>query len=232
MTKLTYARETLEATPYRAFRLLRGISCSSSIRTQLAMVGLTKGDLDEGFALIHASCGLHVDEAELVDGDAVRAAITELDAWDERGFLLVRATLTHRFAEQARFVLAGLAPSEGPEALQGVARLLDKLDALEADPRREESRQDDHAALAALAARGLHAQERARLRRLVDLVARSTTGRPEAVRTAEGEHLAALTRLRCWFDEWADLCRAVLTRPSQLQAVGLAPSSTPEKGAA
>lgn len=228
-TSLTYARATLEATPPRALKLIRGISWSPAIRAQLAQVGLTRADLEEGLALIFDSCRLGLDVPEPVDVDAVRAAIVELDAWDERGFLLVRATLSHRFAEQARFVLAGLSPCDGPEAVQGVAVLLDRLDALAHDPRREESCLDDQAALDALAARGLGPDERARLRGLVNLVARATTGRAEGTRTAEGEQLAVLTRLRRWFDEWADLCRAVLTRPSQLARLGLVPS--PEEDA-
>lgn len=228
-TPLTYARATLDATPPRALKLIRGIAWSPAIRAQLATVGLTRADLEEGLNLILESCRMGLDAPEPIDPDAVRAALSELDAWDERGFLLVRATLAHRFPEQARFVLSGLEPSEGPEALAGVSRLLDRLDALEHDPRREETRLDDHAALEALAARGLHTEERARLRRLVDLVATSTTGRPEASRSAAGDELATLTRLRAWFDEWADLCRAVLTRPSQLQRLGLVPAAKEEE---
>lgn len=224
-TKLTYARETLEATPARAATLLFGIAKSNIIRAELGMVGLTSADLEEGLQLLRDCCALRRVASDPVDTAEVQSAITTLDAWDERALLIVRATLSHRFAAQARFLLSGLEAAQGPEAVSCISRLLARLDDLESDPRREETRLDDQAALAVLAARGLPPQERARLRGLVDLVNTATTGKTENPRTQEGETLAALTRLRVWYDEWADLCRAVLTRPSLLKRVGLAPSA-------
>ncbi len=222
MTQLTYARETLEATPPRAVVLLRGIATSLTIRAHLSAVGFRRADLEEGWALLRDACELVDEELAMPSEVDVASAVTELDAWDERGFLIVEATLTHRYPPQARFLMAGLRATEGPAAVAGVASLLDRLDALERDPLREESREDDHAALAALSERGLGPDERARLRGLVTRVAEATRGAVANTRTEAGSQLARLTRLRAWFDEWAQLARAVLRRDEQLVHLGLA----------
>jgi hypothetical protein len=205
MTSLTYARETLEATPPRAVVLLRGIATSLTIRAHLSAVGFRRADLEEGWALLREACELVDDDLALPSEVDVASAVTELDAWDERGFLVVEATLSHRFPLQARFLMAGLRASEGPAAVAGVGALLDRLDALERDPLREESREDDHAALAALSERGLGADERARLRALVLRVAEATRGARE---------------LR-------PLVRAVLRRDEHLVHLGLARPPVP-----
>jgi hypothetical protein len=222
--KLAVSRETLEAAPVRAVRLLRGIGGSLVIRSLLLPFGFTKADLAEGWALLHDACGIVDVEDEEPSLTEAADAVRELDAWDERGFMLVRASVTHRFPPQALFLLAGLEAQEGPEAVAGVATLLDRLDALESDPRRQETRDDDHATLDLLAKRGLGPEQRAHLQRLVAIV-RRTAGTPDtSTRTEEGNQLARLSRLRGWFDEWAEICRVVLRRPEHLIKVGLAGS--------
>jgi hypothetical protein len=228
MQSLTYARETLEATPPRAVQLLRGIATSLTIRAHLAGVGFRRADLDEGWELLRDACELVDDELAAPSALDVAAAVAELDAWDERGFMLIEATLTHRYPQQARFLMAGLSASEGPAAVAGVAALLDRLDALDRDPLREEHAEDDHAALEALAQRGITAEERTRLRALVERVAEATRGAAQNTRTEEGSQMARLIRLRRWFDEWAQIARAVLRRPEHLVHLGLASRRAPD----
>ncbi|MBL9021956.1 MAG: hypothetical protein JNL21_07130 [Myxococcales bacterium] len=112
---------------------------------------------------------------------------------------------------------------------------LDRLDALESDPRREETRDDDLAALSLLrpvqrpgwgkrrgraAQRGLDGAERDRLRAHIDTVRRALGSNDGSTRTEEGNQLARLTRLRAWYDEWVAVCRVAL-RPELLKRVGL-----------
>jgi len=80
---------------------------------------------------------------------AARAAITEIDAWDEPGFRRVGAALGRLHPEQHAFVFDGLTAARGQGSLVSVTTLLDRLDALDSAPDREATREVDHAAEAA-----------------------------------------------------------------------------------
>src|SRR5207253_3766573 len=142
------------------------------------------------------------DDAETIDV-AVRDAIRDLDAWDEDGFRVVRATLERRHPNLVATVLDGIGPSTGPESIVGVATLLDRLDALA-----KGKDKDGHAALALLAKRGLDGDERKRLRALVETAqSASTDGMADVATTAasrkaiEDAHQESLAALRAWYDE-------------------------------
>lgn len=220
LQRLTLSRETLEATPARALKLLRGVGSSLVIRAILLQVGFTKADLEEGWQLLREACYLDDELAETASLDAASEALRTLDAWDERGIVLVQATLSHRYPSQLALLLHGVTPKDGAEAVLGVALLLDRLDSLERDPGREDTRDDDHAALALLAKRGLDPAERARLRAAVNTV-RSVSGKPGSTLTEKGDDLARLTRLRAWYDEWSQIARVTLTRAEHLERMGL-----------
>jgi hypothetical protein len=217
--RLTVSKETLEATPARAVRLIQGIGSSLLVRALLLPHGFTRADLEEGWSLLRDACGVSDAETE-VDPAAAAEAVRTVDEWDERGFTIVRATISHRYPQQASFLLAGLDAAEGSAAAVGVASLLDRLDALESDPRREETRDDDLAALSLLAQRGLDQAERDRLRAHIDTVRRALGSSDGSTRTEEGNQLARLTRLRAWYDEWVAVCRVAL-RSELLKRVGL-----------
>lgn len=218
--RLTVSKETLEATPARAVRLLQGAGSSLLIRALLLPHGFTRRDLEEGWHLLRDACGIH-DGGDEIDQGALAHAVRELDTWDERGFAIVRATLAHRLPQQCSFLLAGIDAAEGSLAAVGVAALLDRLDALESDPRREATRDDDLDALGLLAQRGLDQAERDRLRAHVHTVRRALGSSDASTRTEDGNHLARLTRLRAWYEEWVAVCRVAL-RPELLKRVGLA----------
>lgn len=218
--RLTVSKETLEATPARVVRLLQGIGSSLLIRALLLPHGFTRATLEEGWHLLRDACGIS-DAPDEIDQVGVAEAVRTLDEWDERGFAIVRATLAHRLPQQASFLLSGIDAAEGAAAAVGVAVLLDRLDALESEPRRQETRDDDRAALALLAERGLDRVERDRLRALVEAVRRAVGSKETSTRTEEGNHLARLTRLRAWYEEWVAVCRVAL-RPELLKRVGLA----------
>lgn len=220
--KLAHARATLEATPVRAVTMLRGIGRSLVIRATLLKLGFTSADRRRRLVAAPRLLWARRRQRRRGQPDRGRRRHCRVDAWDERGFALVQASITHRHPPQASFLMANLAATEGPDAVLGIARLLDRLGALEHDPLREETREDGHAALDVLAKRGLGADERARLRALVAKVEQATGHGAENTRTVEGEEIARLTRLRAWYDEWAELCRAVLRRPEHLERVGLA----------
>jgi hypothetical protein len=225
---LTVARASLEAAPMRAAQLLHAIAMSLTLRTLLARHGYGPSDHREGLDLLCECIGPEDITWPAQLDVAVQDAVVEVDAWDETGFRLVEATLWHRFPEQARFVLSGLAPSEGPSAVAGVKHLLDRLDALESAPDRQSTRKEDRAALDALAKRGITREERARLRRLVDCAGPASERRSPESGPHPTDHETRLLALRTWYEEWASVARAAVKREDHLVRMGLAGWRGPE----
>jgi hypothetical protein len=211
-------------TPQRALKLLRAIGTSLPIRAALAARGYADGDHAEGWTLLHAASGYTPGAAGETIDIGVRDAIRQLDAWDEDGFRVVRATLDRRYPAIAASVLDGIGPSTGPAAVVGVATLLDRLDALE-----KQKTKEAHAALSVLGDRGIDAAERKRLRALVvaaqsaPLVdGASAAGAAASRKAADDAHVAALAALRAWYEEWANVARASVKRRDHLILMGLA----------
>jgi len=221
----TVTRATLEDTPPRALKLLLGIGTSLPIRAALEQHGFTEEDRQEGWALLHAlasykppSSGAAAPRVDAV----VRDAVVALDAWDEDGFRVVRATLERRYPAQAKMVLDGIGPSTGPAAVLGVATLLDRLAALE-----KSKNKDDRDASALIAARGIDADERKRLRGLVATAQSATplAAEPPGVAArdaAEAKYLGSLAALRGWYEEWSAIARSAIKRRDRLILIGLA----------
>jgi len=217
----TYALETLEATPARAVRFLCAVGTHLSIRTVMLKHGYRKADHDEGWELVQTSC---IDPSlvwpeEDMDETAQDAHI-ELDAWDERGFAIVTATLSHRFPAQARYLLSGIAPAQGPAAVDGVRELLDRIDALERGV--TPAPDDDKRAVLALGKRGLGKRERAHLRGLVKIADGAELPPMSRAITAKDPRFDRLLALREWYDEWSEIARATITRSDHLVRLGLA----------
>jgi hypothetical protein len=221
---MSVSRSTLEAVPERALAFLRGVGLSVGIRRALFARGYTRDDHAEGWKLLHEASGFG-DAGEEIEDQAVREAAVEIDAWDEGAIRIIQASLERRFPEQAAFVLQGIRPATGAAAILGVERLLDRLDALEANNEREGSRKEDRAALDLLAKRGIDAKERARLRALVDKaqhVGDVPPPDPEDLEVAERKRTDVATRLYAWHREWSEIARVAIRRRDQLIRLGLA----------
>lgn len=216
------SRPTLERAFDRAPRFLRAIGRHAEISSALADVGYTAADHEEGWNLLHKAAGYRRDEPALLARSNPSAdALAELDAWDEKGFLLARAALERRHPEQAAFVFEGLEASTGGEAVIGVRTFLERLTALAGEPARAATREADTAALATLAARGIDAAERARLAELVRV---ASTVAPSAPMPAPDNAAAdaALVDLYGWYREWSRTARAVIKSRRLLIYLGLA----------
>lgn len=230
------SRDTLESVPQRALVFLRGVGTSRAIRATLLARGYSAEDHREGWQYLHACAGFSDEAAEEVEDPVVRDAIAELDAWDEPGFRIVRATLERRFPEQADFVMKGLKPGEGAASVLSVERLLERLDALESGASRKDSRKEDRAALEVLARRGVDDAKRKHLRDLVEKaksVAPVVQIDPQFVEQEDAARVEALRNLYAWHREWAEVARATIKRRDHLIRLGLAsrraPGDTKEK---
>jgi hypothetical protein len=168
------------------------------------------------------------------DARATRAALAELDAWDEPNLARYGAALRRRFPSAHAYVFRDLRASTGSAAVAGVATFLARVKALAegSDPARAELVKDDAKAVALLETRGLSKPERKRLEGLVKL-ALGPTEALDALPVEDGvdERLAKLAELKGWYDEWAATARAVVKKRVYLIRLGLAQRKMGKKGA-
>lgn len=227
------SRQVLDDTPRRVLKFLSGLSTNDTIRALLEARGYSNDDHQEGWRLLLAVTGYKRNDAAdafvPTINKVVRDAITELDAWDEPNFRVIRAALERRHPDQATFVFANdLSAAQGAAAVLSVATLLDRLDALDQSDERKKTRKADHAALETLSKRGITAAERKRLRALVDVVRNAErSSAPAAVVSPRSEAAAPPTddqrlALYEWFREWAEIARATVRRKDYLILLGLA----------
>lgn len=215
----------LQETPIRSLKMLTAIASVPAIRAAMSTRGYMDAEQDEGFALMLKASGYKRTAALPNSDPKVRAALVEIDAWDETNFRIARAALARKHQPQCDFVFNGLEASSGVESLAGVALFCERVDALENSPERKATRREDKAALETLAARGITPEERARVKELIKIASSAPAVDPEPAKTradAEAERLQALRELRAWYDEWSEVARAVVKRRDHLIQMGLA----------
>lgn len=232
-----FTPETLEETPARVAKFLLGIGAVATIRTQLAAAGMAADDLLEGRKLLLACLAEPERMTPVVDSEdaqATRAAVAELDAWDEPNFARYGAALKRRFPSAHAYVFRDLKASTGSAAVTGVATFLARVKTLAdgSDPARAEQVKDDAKAVALLESRGLTKGERKRLEALVKLA----LGPTEALESLPAddtpdERYAKLAELKGWFDEWAATARVVVKKRMHLIRLGLAQRKMGKRGA-
>ena len=173
-----------------------------------------------GWSLLQRATGHVPGVASVTDDTAARAAIAEVDAWDEPGLRRISAALERLHPEQHAFVFAGLEAAQSVGALLSVATLLDRLDELESSPGRESTRSADQDAIATLTKRGITPELRQHLRELVR-VAQTAEPPTFATNVAIDEQEAALRALKAWHRDWSETARAVIRRRDHLLMLGL-----------
>lgn len=218
------SQRVLDELPERAMRFLRAISTNPYIRAALSKRGYTQELHDRGWDLMLRAAGYRKAVAPLPETPAARAALAELDAWDEPNFLVARAALEHELPEQTAFLFEGIAAAKGAGSIVSVSLLLDRLDALEKGEGRKAQKKNDQAALAKLAARGIDERERARLRELLALVRTGAAPIEAPIVDEESEATRRADYLALWafFSEWSAIARADIHRRDHLILMGLA----------
>lgn len=212
------SQRTLDRMPERVLALLMGIGAIASVRAALMDRGYSQQDHDFAFSRLARLTYLAVDKTTK-DIGVVRKALAEIDAWDEPHMTAIHATLQRLHPEQDAFVFDQLEPSKGAQAVMGVAKLLDRLDALETGNGRDPATHDaDLEALKTLEKRGYTPAERQRLR---DLVSLATEIQPVAGVSSD-ERDQILRELYYWFQDWSAQVRFVTTKRSHLIQLGLA----------
>lgn len=221
----------LDALPARAAHFIHGVVTTPAVRATLALAGLSRADLDDGRARL-AACLADVehDGTRRDPDDERRAALAELNAWDEPAFARFGAALKQHAPSAHAYVFAGLAPSaDADEASRAIATFLSRVGSLEVDG----VTADDRQAVDLLDARGLTHDVRGKLLTLVAAAMRPCS--PSEVPGAPpsgAAHVARLTDLRAWYEEWADTARALIKSRSVLARLGLKAPKIARKGRA
>jgi hypothetical protein len=214
---------TLEEAPRRTLTFLLGVSRSEVIRALLAESGYDADTHAEGWVKLQAVGG-HAPGGGLPPiNKETSEAVKTLDQWDEGGFQLLELAWQHRYPEQLAFVLSGgLHAESGNASVMSVATLLSRLDELESSPSRKDSHEQDVAALALLARRGISKAERKRLAELVATARSFRTPEAPKLTVSPEEHHAALLALYVWLTEWSGIARLKIKRRDHLILLGLA----------
>lgn len=221
-------RETLDETRARAAKFLGAIGINRAIRLAMNGRGYTDAYHAKGWDLLHAASGYapSAPPAPTVD-DAIRTAITTIDAEDEDLFRLVRATLVHNFPKQAAVVLEGIGPSTGSVSVVNVKKLVERIRAL--------AKSTDAGEKAAAAELGNRSLGDAALSRLEGLIATAQTAAAilptddAGAAAADEKHVGALRALRAWYEEWTEIARSAVKRRDHLILLGLAKRKSPKK---
>lgn len=221
------SEDTLIQTPARIVTFLMGLARSRPARAALHRHGYTISDQLEGWQALQA-CGLMPKASFSFSDEDVRDAIIAVDAWDEDAYRFIRSALKHKFPNQYAFLVDGLGPKQGPEAVPAVLTLLDRIDLL-ASGKRKKAQKDDAAAVAALASRRLDKAECERVRRLCNLALGidptvKDDADEEALSEAEelSKHYQGLVTARGWFETWSECARGAIKSRRQLISLGLA----------
>jgi len=198
--------QELDELPGRLFQFLRAIGTVSEIRRALRPAGYTASEHAAGWSLLHLVSGIRAPFSASSRDEPAKEAGAELAAWAEAAFQCGRAAIERIHPRVAEVAFAGLMPVHQADAVRKVEIYLDWLEAF-----------DDPEALATIASRGITAQERRRLRRLIEIARGSST----AVLPAHEPGDQTFGAVTFWYGHWSDRARALVTRPDHLARLGL-----------
>lgn len=190
------------------------------VMTVLGTRGFEQRDLDEGWDLFSTAAGAKLRYTSM-SGDPLapdeRAKlIADLDAWENRWFPVVNATLKRRYPQLHREVFKNLSQTEGAEVLVSVSTLLERLATVGA------KEGDGQAADALLVKRGLTPEVRAEASEsIATLKTAAAAPLPQIDSASKEEQEAARAEAWAWYLEWSEIARTVIKRGDILIRLGL-----------
>jgi hypothetical protein len=217
--------ETLETVPSRALDFLRGTGRNLAVFASLQRRGYDKTAHQQGWDCLQATGKTTLGGAVKEMDPEVAEAVAQADARDGDLIKVINATWKRRFPAQAEFVLRGMKPSTGMEAVLNCRTIVLGLQALENGAERAPTRQQDTEALALLAKRGLGPSERKALAAIVEKATSTPETRPATpaqVAADDEAYVRALGELWVWYDEWSEIARVEVKRRDRLMLLGLA----------
>lgn len=212
----SFSDDTLNRVPARALKMLGYIGRTRPVFAVMQAGGFTQADLQEGWALLHATAGYVATSAAPARDEKAAESLAFLDAWDEPNFRRLRAAVRRKHPQAESFLFDGISPGVGTEAIISVSTLLDRVDRLARGPHAQ--------ALATLEARGLTPQVRAELREHITIAkgVNAPAVDDSCEKEAAARHRQALVELKMWFDDWAETARTAKLSRFHLIHLGLA----------
>jgi hypothetical protein len=207
---------SLSAKQSRVLQLLVGLSRNARARRALIAHGLTEAEYEEGWRLLRASATPIFDVAQLPAPNLDPGKLSALDAWENKWFPVIRATLGRRAPAVAGFVFHELSQAEGPAVILTVSTFLDRIQALEDGTQGTATLEGRDVALQAIVARGLDAAARAEARSLLQALGQLDTSEPPAPIDTEQAEAA----LWSWYLEWSQVSQSVIADRKALRALG------------
>lgn len=199
----------------RVMSLLLGLR-HPEVAEILAQSGFEQADLDDGFDRIKA----------LTDGSLERRAprqgvrsgtLARLDAWENRWFPVIDASLRARHPEVHAWLVGGLRQTSGNTVAPVMMMLAERLVTLPVEP---SLGAEGKAARALLEKRGLTAAVLQEALDLIDGLKRPETSRPYIEPDVQGQQKAEAS-LWAWYLEWSTIARAGIKDKRLLRECGL-----------
>ncbi len=194
-------------------RLLLGIP-NARVFEALAAHGFTKADYEEGWTLLRRVASARIREQEPAPPSV--DVVSRVDAWEDRWFAIIQATINRVDPMLSEEVFHGLSQADGPAAVETVRTLLARLDALRS------SKDGRSRASERLERRGLTPAVLDEVRKLLSPVdaasAAPGAGRDEL--TAQ-DIRAAEEAMRGYYDEWSTIARSAVSDRRLLRRLGL-----------
>ena len=208
----------------RGTRYFHGVTTVPAIANVLAGRGYTDAEHQQGLGYLAKMLGFRSPSPVMVPTSSIYAR-GKLDEWDGPNIAIARAALTHRFPDQATYVVGDLTNQAGYEAVLNVITFLERVTALRdgTDPNRAGTRDADKAAVALLGQRNVFTPTiEAELRGLVAEATATAPQSPQVEVIGIDDYNQATLAFHEWLADWRETARAVITRRDYLIRLGLA----------
>lgn len=209
------ARLTIGQKSERVLRFLRGLS-EPRVAAALLPYGFSQADWDEGWQLLREAAGNRLAVSTPPPPDPT--VLEQLDAWENRWFPVVGASLRRHHGEVFEKLFLNLSQAEGLEVTMTVSTLLSRLEEIQQSP-------EGKAALALLEKRGFTAAQHAEAKALLQQFGQIVPESPAPEQAAE-ERERAEAALWDWYLEWSTIARSVVKGRRQLLQLGFLSSSS------
>ncbi|HEY5962355.1 MAG TPA: hypothetical protein VIV60_37620 [Polyangiaceae bacterium] len=210
----------------RGRKFFKTVARNPVVRGTLSARGLTDQELERGWQLysdLHGFGDQAPPRAAVRETGAAQA-INTIDAWDAPTYHAAHAVLDARYPEVAAFLFHNLEATTGVAAVAGVARFLDRIDALRDGKAANIDAKRCRAAVELLATRGIvDATQSAELRRSIETVQLGASPNEVSVSPEPDAHRRDVARLYIqWLNEWREVARVAIARRDYRISLGLA----------
>jgi hypothetical protein len=218
-TNVVLSRTMLRETIALAARFLNSANKPEILR-KLQAAGYTKAESEEGWKLYLRVTRTATAPEPTAPENKAAEAVAQISAWVSQGLARARAVWQRKFPEVLAYVFQDIDGSDNG-AVYDLATFLDRCKDLQNGAERKATRKTDHAALAALAERGIGDATLKHLGSLLEVAQKQPAVTPIEVKVNADERTAAITELYVWLRDWRETARAVIKNRTQLISLGI-----------